>query len=69
MYPCKGSLSAIGAFQRIIWNIKRQKVEVCFSEVASSVHGTPTTFTAKPPEMSKTGCFALAPQTNAVHIQ
>jgi hypothetical protein len=42
MYPCKGSLSAIGAFQRIIWNIKRQKVEVCFSEVASSVHGTPT---------------------------
>ena len=33
----------------MIWNIKRQNVQVYFSEVASSVHGAPAMFTAKPP--------------------
>jgi hypothetical protein len=48
MYQCYGELSPSGAFQNIIWNIKRQNVQVCFSEVTSSVHGTPAMFTAKP---------------------
>jgi hypothetical protein len=51
MYQCKGQPSARRAFQCIIWNIKRQNVQVCFSEVTSSVHDTPAMFTAKPPEL------------------
>ena len=49
MYQCKGQLSASGAFQNIIWNIKRERV--CFNAVTSSVHGTPAMLTAKPPEL------------------
>jgi hypothetical protein len=52
---------------RIIWNIKRQTVPVCVSEVASSVHGThPQCFTAKPPgKMSKGRWLCLSAPNNA----
>jgi hypothetical protein len=64
---CYDRVSVSRAFQRIIWNIKRQNVQVCFSEVTFGAHGTPAIFTAKPPGkvMEKTGGFALAPQTTA----
>ena len=61
MYPCKGQLSASGAFQNIIWNIKRQNVQVCFSEVTSSVHGTPAMFTAKPPALVRPAVLPQRP--------
>jgi hypothetical protein len=35
---------ASNAFQRVIWNIKRQNIFVCFSDVTHvSIHGTPLT--------------------------
>jgi hypothetical protein len=35
---------ASSAFQRVIWNIKRQNIFVCFSDVTHvTIHGTPLT--------------------------
>src|SRR5215471_14995132 len=58
MYPCKGQLSASGAFQNIIWNIKRQNVQVCFSEVTSSVHGTPAIKSRQPMSENRRLCLS-----------
>jgi hypothetical protein len=53
IYQCYDRVSASRAFHRIIWNVKRQNVQVCVNEVASSVHDTPAMFTAKPPGRKK----------------
>jgi hypothetical protein len=38
-YERRGTSSA---FQRVIWNIKRQNIFVCFSDVTHvTIHGTP----------------------------
>jgi hypothetical protein len=59
--------SASGAFQNIIWNIKRQNVQVYFSEVTSSVHGIPAMFTAKPPANVRNRRLCLSAPNDATH--